>query len=202
MQLTLKASPTSKLKNVYKIELNTYFGDADGDRDITITVKENKIKQVIAELIMVKNQFTHGRGGCRMMYDQTNYFGMSYEAYEANGEKHDGFWEWFDTDSSDYPYSGDHEQNYTLRSYEIWYYDTNGVRHAVTVTDTAELVADLNALNVKHKLGDYDMWEDPRRPYHSDKASKEKYEADRARMAAQFAAYREDAIELVNKHSK
>lgn len=204
MQLTLKASPTSKLKNVYKIELNTYFGDADGDSDITITVKEDDIKQVITELIFVKNQFTNGRGGCRMMYDQTNYFGMSHEEWQANNEQHDGYWEWFDRECSDYPYSGDYEQNYSLREYVIWYYDANGVRHSVKVDGYEELLTDLVALNQVHKLGDYDRWEDPRYPYGGDRdqAGMAKYEQDRKDIAARFAAYRADAIELVKKHAQ
>ena len=203
MQLTHTLAPASPIKNQYKVEIKTYYGDADGYSNCTISARPDQIKQIIAEMLMVDNQFQNGRGGCRMMYDQTNYFGMGEEAYAANGNQHDGYWQWFDREWGDFPYNGDYEQNDSIDSYKISWYDENGVRSKVEVSDYADLLADLKALNDKHQVGSYDLWEDPRYPYHlSDKEGMKKYHAERAAISARFAAYRADAIEIVKKHAQ
>ena len=204
MRLTHTPAPTSATKSVYKVEIKTYYGDADGYSSCNFTVEKDQIRQVIAEILIVDNQFPHGRGGCRMMYDQSNYFSMSYEAYQANGDQHDGYWEWFDREMGDFPYDSDGEQNHSIDSIKVWWYNENGLRHAVTFDQYDDLLTDLKALNTKHRLGDYDIWESPRYPYggENDKAGMAKYNADHARLSAQFTAYRADAIEMVKKHSQ
>ena len=184
MQIKHATVAQPKVKNVYRIYINTYRGDADGDSNITLTVKPEKIQQVVAEIIFIKSQFS-GRGGCSEMYDQSNYFGMTEEAWVANNDQHDGYWEWFDREMGDYPYypyDGDHEQNYTLESYELFWFDENGAKIACTVHDTADLQTAIGVLNSKHKLGDYKVWD-------IDDASH------------LYEAYRADAIELLKKHT-
>lgn len=182
MKITIAAQKKKPHTNVFKVVLETYYGDADGDATVTRYVPEGKIKQMLAEITLVQEQF-QGRGGCRRMYDQTNYFCMTYEAYEANGEKSDGYFDWLDSEN-DYPYDGDGEQNYSLRSYKIHWLDSNGDAFPVTVSELDDLKKECATLNKKHRLGDYKLWED-----------------DLPELDDRFAAYRIDAIELVKKHS-
>lgn len=200
MQITYTLCPAGELKNIYMVEISTYYGDGDGDGNCAFSVEANNIKQVIAELLIVENQFPSGRGGCRSMYDQTNYFSMSHEAYEANNDAHDGYFEWFDRETSDFPYNSDYEQNHTIDSYEIWFYDAAGARYATHASDYDDLIADIVVLNDKHHLGDYDYWENVRYPHNATKKQMAKYEEARQALEDRFAAYRVDAIELVKKY--
>jgi hypothetical protein len=182
MKITHATAAQAKIRNIYHIDLETYHGDADGDSKITIKVAPENIKQVIAEIMLVQAQF-HGRGGCRTMYDQMNYFGMTYEAYEANGDTHDGYWEWFDREG-DYPYDYESgQQNYTLSSYKIWWYDDNGVKFKVTAEDDTGLLEEFKKMNEAFHLGSYAHWEDGTEG-----------------IDDMFAEYRASAIELVKKH--
>lgn len=201
MKLEIQKSKIKGPKNTYVIEMDTYFGDADGDAKFKVHVKPEMIQQVIAEALIVQEQFPNGRGGCSRRYDQTNYFSMPDEQYHANGGKHDHYFEWIDAGSGDYPYSGDYEQNYSLRSFEVYWHDADGQKYKVKYSDYDQLLVDLAELNKKHKIADYDVWKDPVFSYRQTPKEQAEYDAANKAMNAQFASYRADVIELVKRHS-
>lgn len=201
MKIEIQKATIKGPKNVYVIKMDTYFGDADGDATFKIEVKPEKIQQVIAEALIIQEQFPNGRGGCSRRYDQTNYFNMPHELYKANGEAHDGYFEWFDQEGPEYyPYSGDYEQNYSLRDFEVFWYDADGQKFKVKYSEYGDLLKELAELNAKHQLADYKAWDDPSYPYHASKTEMAVYETAVAKMEEQFAAYRADAVELVKRH--
>lgn len=104
-----------------------------------------QLNAFIIEATMVKYQFPSGRGGCKVMFDQSNYFSTNP----------DGHWDWF-TSEEDFPYSSDHEQNYTIAT--ITYFDNDGNSIPVDITVPDSLYEDMSALGKKHRLGDYKIW--------------------------------------------
>lgn len=200
MQIEIQKNTIKGPQNQYVINIKTYYGDADGYSQIQVTVKPDKIKQIIAEILFVKHQFPNGRGGRSDYYDQTNYFGMSDEAWESqDDDTHDGYWTWFDQEWGDYPYSGDYEQNYTLDRYEVLWYDASGTKHAVEIKETHDLIADIQALNREFKIGDSQHWGQRGHSYYD--REKPEYQARQAELRKQYHDYRVRAIEIVNKHS-
>lgn len=117
------------------------------------------------------------------MYDQTAYFCMSYDDYNANNETSDGFFDWLDPENH-FPYHGDAEQNYTISSYTVTWLDASGNRYPVTVTELEDVKAEMRELCQQHKMDDLNVW---------DNKSTD--------IRALFAAFRKDAVALVKKLS-
>lgn len=181
MKIKVSAQPQNNpFRNVFRIEIGTYFGDADGYSSYEMTATQEQIAQRLIEIVMVDNQFT-GRGGCRRMYDQSNYFVEQDIDYDSDVEP-DGYFDWLDPEGG-FPYYYDAEQNHSIDNYTVTWFDDNGSPFPVEVSDFSDVIADLKALNTKHHVGNYNM-----------------YDSDDEMANELFASYRKDAVELVKKH--
>lgn len=180
MKISISEEKLAAFTNVFRIDLLCYIGDADYYFSISIHANEIDLPCLVAEIELVKNQFD-GRGGCRRMYNQCEYFCLSDEAWAANPDHADSYWAWLNYDS-DYPFDCSSEVNATLESYKVVWLDHNSHEHAVTIDGLENLRNQISCLNSGHSLGDFKVWDD-----------------ERENLNERFAAYRIDAIDLVKK---
>lgn len=150
MQIKIESNTINKKlpKNKYQIKMNTYWGDADGYEKYKFLVDPEKIEQVVLEILFLDNQFQSGRGGCREMYDQFNYF-------NSESVHTEGYFTWLEA----YPYHGDIQQNYTLSDFTITYFDNNSLEHKVSVDETQAIIDDIKKMNKKFKMSEYSEWD-------------------------------------------
>lgn len=134
MQIKIASKPKApkKPQSIYQIKIEPYHGDADGYKTSKFLVEPEKIEQIMLEILFVDNQFDSGRGGCRTMYDQLSYFNSSEI-------KTEGYFDWLD----DFPYDSDAEQNYTIDTYTITYFDANYLEYDVKVSKIENVIKDI-----------------------------------------------------------
>lgn len=136
MKLIQERNKEIVLKDIYNIKINCYRGNGIEWAEYLFLEKPEEIEKVILEIIAVKTQFPHGRGVGARKYDQKNYF--------LNKDKN--YFQWL----KNFPYSAEYQQNYTLHSFEIKYFNDRGESHNIKIEEISpEFIKKIESINYR-----------------------------------------------------
>jgi hypothetical protein len=140
MNLTYKKLKKPKNTNTYFVKIETMTGDADDYHTLNVEFNEKFVNQyvddkdynlrncIIACEILAK-QYPRGCGGC------DTYDGLPY-------------WDVFFADDDEWHYDCNCDRRDTFSSYEVFFYNENGIKHKVEVEFDDEMKAEIDSAEV------------------------------------------------------
>lgn len=135
--------------------VSCFYGDADGYSSFTLkTDSERQLLAYLIELQVAMVMFPHGRGGCRDMYDYTNYFHGNKDADELC-RKHKAF-DWM----SRIPNEDCSGSPYTIEGYDVKVIssDFHGTSN-LDISIIKQIHTVMEVINDVHHFGEYTEWD-------------------------------------------
>lgn len=138
MELILMKKQGIKHQNMYMVECEAMFGDADGEGQVNIGgfvrgQDEALIEDLLKTCERLVKAYPNGRGGSAD-YNHIDGFNRWFDADALPEEEYDALSEVHQNFIADWLYEPNGMgQQATFKGYKVYYYDENGVKHDVRI---------------------------------------------------------------------